>query len=164
MNNNGDVKDILNKYGGMIENQIQSEKDYSRDYSTFRDEMRPKLTGYEKWCKSLGSAFRLKISESERKKVQKDLDTAHLDVEAWQSSTLSFMVFFSVFLFGFFVSIAYFLIGGGTFTETFPFLFFFLILVLSLFLYYYVGEFQHDLQIFGDLKLLVRWFLQFCIL
>lgn len=139
MENNRNVKDVLSKYGGVIESQMQSESNYSRDYTTFKQEMTPVLTRYEKWCQSLGSAFRLKISESERKKVQKDLDTAHLNVEAWQSSTLSFMVFFCVFLLGFFGSVAYFLIGGGTFIETFPFLFFFLILILSLFLYYYVG-------------------------
>ncbi len=139
MDNNRKVKDVLNKYGGMIENQMQSERDYSRDYTKFKEEMTPTLTRYEKWCQSLGSAFRLKISEKERQKIQKDLDTAHLNVEAWQSSTLSFMVFFAIFLLGFFGSVAYFLIGGGAFIDTFPFLFFFLILILSLFLYYYVG-------------------------
>ena len=139
MDNNRDVKDVLNKYGGMIESQMGSEKNYSRDYTTFREEMSPKLTGYEKWCRTLGSAFRLKISEKERKIIQKDLDTAHLNVEAWQASTLSFMAFFAVFLFGFFSSVAYYLIKGGNFIDTFPFLFFFLILILALFLYYYIG-------------------------
>ena len=140
--NNRNVKEVLDKYSGMIESKIQSERDYSGDYLKFKEELSPKLSSYEKLCKSLGGIIKLKVSEKERVIIQKDLEAAHLDLEAWQTATASFVAFFSMFFFGLLSSLAYFFIAhdGRGFSSNFPFLYFFLILILSIFLYYFMSS------------------------
>lgn len=136
------VDELLAKYSSKIEGQMGGgaaiADNYSRDYEKFKGEMAPTLSRYEKWAKSLGSAIKLKISEKDRQKYQKDLDIAHLNVEPWQCLTLSFMSFFVVFMVGLLGSIAYALIKGDI--AQFPVLFFFMLLITSLFLFYFIGQ------------------------
>jgi len=79
------VKDILKKYGRKIEGQIETSKvknvDYSQSYLRFKQEMATELTRYEKWCRSLGNIIKLKVSEKDKAKIQRQLDIAHLDIE-----------------------------------------------------------------------------------
>jgi hypothetical protein len=135
------VKDILDKYGSKIEKQIRttsvSNTNYSREYTTFKEEMSPDLSRYEKWCKSLGSVIKLNVSKKDEDKVSRFLNIAHLDIEPWQALTLGVMAFLSVFFFGLLISLAIVLIKGGL--ENFPLLFFFLMVILSLFLFYFVN-------------------------
>src|SRR5271157_2292611 len=89
-----DINDILKKYGNKIESQINTTVSsnsggYGRAYSTFKEEMAPAWSRYEKWCHSLGNIIKLKISKKDKIKVQKNLEIAHLDIEPWQSVTLS---------------------------------------------------------------------------
>jgi len=145
-----DVKDILRKHGARIEKQINTSNvenvNFSREYVTFKQEMAPELTRFEKWCHSLGSIIKLKVAKKDEEKIKRQLKIAHLEIEPWQALTLSFMAFFSVFLLGLFISVAIAFIKGGeegnlisgSFSN-FPFLFFILIVVLSLFLFYFVN-------------------------
>ncbi|MDO8467525.1 MAG: hypothetical protein Q7S56_01080 [Nanoarchaeota archaeon] len=150
---NSDVNDVLRKYGAEIENQIQTDSgsggNYSNAYVTFKEEMAPELTRYEKWCNSLGSVIKINISKGDADKVQRQLEIAHLDVEPWQALTLAVMSFLGFFFLGFMASIAVALINGGTsiagIFSAFPYLFFVLSVVFSLFLYYYVSGYPKRL-------------------
>ena len=136
-----DVKDILRKYSGKIETQISTSEitkvDYSREYVKFKQEMTPEISRYERWCRSLGSIIRLKAAEKDRLKIQKQLNIAHLDLEPWQSLTLSVVTLSSMFLLGLLISLAVVLIKGSF--SAFPFFFFFLMILLSFFLFYFVN-------------------------
>ncbi|MBU2616903.1 MAG: hypothetical protein KKB79_02915, partial [Nanoarchaeota archaeon] len=72
-----DIDEILRKYGAKIDAQIDTDEthsalaDFSSDYQTFKGEMAPEITRYEKWCKSLGSVVKLKISEKDAKGIQR---------------------------------------------------------------------------------------------
>lgn len=138
-----EVKDILAKYGSKIESQISSinstgtEENYSMSYLTFKREMAPEISRYERWCKSLGSIVKLNISKKDEEKIEKNLKIAHLDLEPWQPLTLSVMAFVSIFLLGLLSSVAFALIKGGI--LEFPFFFFVLVVALSIFVFYYMN-------------------------
>jgi hypothetical protein len=144
---NRDVDEILRKHGAKIESQIRTEDigevNFSRDYLIFKEEMAPEISRYERWCKSLGSLVKLKISEKDRAKVQKFLDVAHLDIEPWQALTLSFMAFFFVFILGALISLGAVLINGSL--ANFPILLLFLLIIVGLFLFYYFNHYPERL-------------------
>jgi len=135
-----DIEDILRKYESKIESRIETtgikKVNYSQEYIKFKQEMAPEISRYEKWCKSVGSIIKLKVSEKDKTEIKKHLEIAHLDLEPWQPLTLSIMSFLIIFLIGLFVSIAVVLIQGTM--DAFPFLFFFLMLVFSLFMFYFM--------------------------
>ena len=137
------VEEVLQKYGGKIESQMNgggSDSNYSQDYSKFRGEMSSELSRYERWCKSLGSIIKIKVAEEDEVKVRRSLEIAHLDLEPWQALSLGMMSFLAVFLIGLFASLAALFINGA-----FPFLFFFLSLILSMFLYYFINAYPERL-------------------
>jgi len=146
------IDDVLKKYGSKIEGQIKTDSsenvNYSREYTTFKEEMDPALNRYEKWCRSLGNIIKLKVSKKDQEKIQKDLDSAHLDVLPSQALTLSVMAFLSIFMLGLFVSVAIALIAPSekaniidAFVSNFPFLLFFLITIFSMFLFYFANSY-----------------------
>ncbi len=148
-NRKADVKDILDKYGKKIENQMNTsrpvrkkdiKKSYSKEYTLFKEEMAPQWSRYEKWCHSLGKIIKVNASEKDKKEIQRNLEIAHLDVEPWQSLSLSIIVFLIIFLLGIFSSIGVFLI-----TDSFPVLFFLLTVSMSLFLFYYMKNYPKRL-------------------
>ncbi|MEK7092202.1 MAG: hypothetical protein AAB907_01100, partial [Patescibacteria group bacterium] len=140
------VEDVLRKHGAIIESKIETDNfanvNYSQNYIDFKSEMAPELSRYEKFCKSLGSVVKLNISESDRQRIKKQLDIAHLDLEEWQPLTLSIMTFLRVFFVGVLISVAVVLIRG---INSFPFLFLFLMIILSLFLFYYTNSYPEKL-------------------
>jgi len=133
-----DINDIMKKYGTKIEGQINTTNfggsNYSQAYSTFKEEMAPAWSRYEKWCHSLGNIIKLKIAKKDELKVRKQLEIAHLDIEPWQSVTLSAISFFIIFLLGIFISVSVYL-----FTGEIPVLFFIMIIVFSLFLFTFIN-------------------------
>lgn len=133
------VDEVLSKYGGKIESQIQNSgnENYSREYIKFKQELSPELSSYEKWCRSLGNFVKLKISEKDREKIKRQLEIAHVDVEPEQALTLSVTAFVSVFFLGILISLAVMLIKGDL--GSFPFLFFILVIIFSAFLFYFVN-------------------------
>ncbi len=134
-----DANDVLKKYGSKLEGQIKTTElgviQDSKSYLKFKEERERELTNYERWCKTLGSAIKLKVSEKDSVKMQKHIESAHLDIEPWQAINLSVMTFISVFFIGIILSVAYALIKGDF--SFFPTLFFFLIVIVSVFLFYY---------------------------
>ncbi|MAG10768.1 hypothetical protein CMI44_00445 [Candidatus Pacearchaeota archaeon] len=135
------VENIIKKHSAKIEREIGSvdveNMNYSREYVRFKDEMAPELTRFERWCESLGDIVKLKVSEKDEKKIKRNLEIAHLDIEPWQALTLSVVVFVGIFILGLLTSIAVALIKGSI--LAFPFLFFFLVIILALFLFYFVN-------------------------
>ena len=144
-----DTKEILKKYGSIIEKEMKvsptefSQGSYSKSYATFKQEMAPQLTRYEKWCKSLGSVIKLNVSKKDELKITRHLQVAHLDVEPWQCLTLSVMAFLSIFLLGLMISIAIPLIQGNF--AAFPFLFFILSTLLAVFLFWFFNSYPERL-------------------
>ena len=137
-----DIGDILRKYGSKIQSEISTSSseikntDYSQEYIKFKEEMAPEISKYEKWCKSIGSLIKLRISEKDKAEIKKHLEIAHLDLEPWQPLTLGVMSFLIVFLIGIFISMAVVLIQGSL--DAFPFLFFSLVIIFSFFLFYFM--------------------------
>ncbi len=135
------IKDILKKHSARIEGQIKTTGaeniNYSREYVKFKKEMAPELSGYERWCRSLGNIIKLNVAKKDEDKIKRQLEIAHLDLEPWQPMTLSIMVFLSIFLLGVLISVAITLIRGDI--ANFPVLFFFLMVILSLSLFYFVN-------------------------
>lgn len=134
-------EDILRKYSSKIEGQIKTSgfknSNYSREYVKFREEMAPEFSRYERWCHSLGSFIKLKVSKKDEERIRRKIEIAHLDIEPAQALTLSVMAFIGLFFLGLLISVAIALIKGG-FAE-FPILFFFLIVLSSVFLFYFTN-------------------------
>jgi Flp pilus assembly protein TadB len=144
-----DVKDILNKYGRKIEGEIETSSvnagdSYSSEYQTFKEEMAPELTRYEKWCSSLGNIIKFKPSEKDRARVQRDIEIAHLNVSPEQALTLSLVSLFLVFFFAIVGSLAYVMLMDFNF-EYFPTLFFVLALVFGMALFYFINGYTRRL-------------------
>src|SRR3989344_668832 len=141
MPNHDSTSEILNKYGKMLESELNSSGNrtvsmgqgvYSREYETFRQEMIPELTRYERWANSLGSIIKIRVAEKDRNKIQNYLNVAHLNVSAEQAMTLALMSVLAIFFVTIFSAFAIYLINGS-----FQFLFVFLGLIASAFTFYY---------------------------
>jgi hypothetical protein len=133
------VDDILRKHGARIEGQMGTinsgiKNDFSREYTKFKEEMSPDLSRYERWCHTLGSVIKLKVSSKEEAKIRKNISIAHLDIEPWQALTLSVITFMGFFVFGILASLIIALITGA-----FPALFFFMMVLVSVFLFYFMN-------------------------
>ena len=130
------VDEIFQKYGKKIEQQMHKDSfvsgDFSREYLQFKREMAPELSRYERWCQSLGSLIKLKVSQKDEGRIQKQLEVAHLDVSPSQVVTLALVSLIVSFFVGLLLSLAIFFIVGA-----FPILFMFLFLMASMFLFYY---------------------------
>jgi len=131
------VDEIMKKYGKKIDEQVNTgnagmNEGFSREYMQFKKEMAPEMSKYENWCKSIGSSINIKLAEKDNIKIQKYLDTAHLDVEPGQVMALALAALLLTFFAGLMLSVALFLILG-----TFPILFIVLVLIASMFLFYY---------------------------
>jgi len=133
------TKDILAKYSKKLESEINS-SDYleeksleiSKEYTTFKKEMIPELSRYERWVKSVGNLIKIKIAQKDRKKVQKYLEIAHLEVTPEEALTLSIISLLGIFLLSVAVSTAIYLI-----TNSFPGLLLFLGFLTSIALFYH---------------------------
>ena len=128
------VDDILKRYGNKIENEIMSEKnvEYSKEYRQFKQESMPNLTRFESLCKNIGSLLKVKVKKSDEERINKNLQTAHLDITA--SDVMAFSV--SILVLGLFVSVIV-LMGIFMATNSFSFMAFFLLFFTSLFLFYF---------------------------
>jgi len=144
--------DILKKYGAKIENQMRSYNSdslpkYSQSYEKFREEMSPEFTRYEKWCKTLGGFFKIKVVEKDNKRISRAVEIAHLNVTPSEVVVLS-TVLLILTLFGgalFFTAI-------WLITDVFSFVFLFLVLVLAVFLFFYFSKAPERLAMKWRLK------------
>lgn len=148
MSDRMDAKDILDKYGSKLEGQMNDSgnivESYSREYTTFREEMAPEFSRYERWCHTLGSFIKLKPSKKDEERVSKYIRIAHLNIESWQALTLGIMAFLFIFFIGIFISVAVTLlkeVGEGGILANFPIPFFILSVCLALAVFYLVNSY-----------------------
>ncbi len=131
--------DILKKYGAKIESEMNTygtgysrQKRFSQSYEKFRSSMLPEFSRYERWCKTLGNLFVIKVADKDKIKIEKNIEIAHLNLTASEvmvfATTLLFLSLFS----GVLVAVAIWLLSGA-----FSFMFLFLIFLLSIFLFFY---------------------------
>lgn len=138
-----EVEDVLKKYGQRLSGEISTpieastektsgQGDISSEYMQFKSDMMPAFSRYEKWCNSIGNMLKLSVSAKDNAKIQKQLDTAHLDITPGQVVSLAFMSAALTFIFGLAITVAIFLISGN-----FSLLFAFLCFLTAAFLFYY---------------------------
>ncbi|MFH1365504.1 MAG: hypothetical protein ABIH28_02895 [archaeon] len=146
------IEELFKKHGAKIEQKINSfdssedpSSNFSREYSKFKQEMAPEFTSYERWCNGLGSVFHINLSEKDEKRIKRQIEIAHLEIEPWQVLGLSFTAFLIVFFFGFLFSVSSALIQQGNFLDKFPFSLFFLIVLFALFLFYFLSNYPSRL-------------------
>ncbi len=151
-----DVKDILRKYSKKLGGEVKgfdsngSKLDgvsVSKEYSQFKKDMMPEFSRYERWVKGLGSFVKIKLAQKDEAKINKQLQTAHLEVSSGEVIGLAIMSFLAVFFIGILVSVAIWLLGFG-----FPTLFLVLMLITSFFLFYYFYSMPSRLAVKWRLK------------
>ena len=137
MAKNFDVDDILKKYATKIEKEIETEKNvsYSKEYMQFKQEVMPSLSRFERLCKNVGSAFRIRASKNDEKKINRLLEISHLDIKAGDVLSLATLVLIMIF-----VASALIIAGISLVTNQFSFIALFLFLFLALFVFYFIAN------------------------
>lgn len=146
---NKSADDIIKKYSQKLESQMNVyepedfPENFSGEYQRFRGEMTPELSTYERWAKSLGNIIKVKVSEKDKRNVEKYLVEAHLDVNASQALTLSLLSMLAIFFVAVLLTVAIYLVKFPTGLST-PganlsdlVLFLFLGIIASMFVFYY---------------------------
>ena len=126
--------DILKKYGAKIESKMgeydsnsKNVMKFSHSYEKFKEAMLPEFSRYERWCKSLGNLFVMKIAEKDKKRIDRNIEIAHLNLNASEVMVFSTVLMFLVLFGGALFSTAMWLLFG-TFSFMFLFLIFFLMI------------------------------------
>ena len=130
--------DILRKYGAKIETQMKgydSVPKYSQSYEKFREAMSPDFSRYERWCKSIGNFFTMKVGEKDRQRISRAIEIAHLNVSPSEVVVFSTMILLFTLFGGILFFTAIWLITGA-----FSFMFLFLVFLLSVFLFFYTSR------------------------
>ena len=154
--------DILKRYGAKIEREKRGydreeagrrsqvaggKKKFSKSYEKFRSSMLPEFSRYERWCKSMGNIFTIKVGEKDKMRIDRAIEIAHLNVTASEVVVFATMLLFGT-LFG---GIAFF-IAIWLLTESFSMIFLFLIFVFSIFLFFYASKTPERLAVKWRLK------------
>jgi hypothetical protein len=131
------TEEILAKYSKKIESQVEdtpefTDNEYSQEYELFKQEMLPESSRYRSWAHTLGNLIKIKLSQKEETKIQKYLETAHLDVTPSQALTLSVFSMLLIFFLVLLVGVSPYLIA-----NTIPWLLIFLGFLTSIFVFYY---------------------------
>ncbi len=136
---NNSTDDILKKYGAKIESEMKSynsnseqEKKFSHSYEKFKESMLPEFSRYERWCKSIGNLFIIKVADKDKKRIDRKIEIAHLDLNASEVLVFATMLMFLTLFGGILLFTAVWLFFG-----TFSFIFLFLIFLLAVFLFFY---------------------------
>ncbi len=132
------TEDIIKKYRKKIESQLNERDenpntDYSKEYLGFKESLIPESSRYKRWAQSLGSAIKIKVSEKERTKIQRQLSIAHIDeINPSQVLSLALVSMLLIFFLTVLIAVAIFFA-----TETLQLLFVFLGFITSIFIFYY---------------------------
>ncbi len=130
------TKDILDKYSHKLESEINTYGDDSVEYTKFKQETIRIPNRYERWAKLLGNIIKIKIAEKDRYKIQKQLETAHLDITPSEAVTFSIISLLGIFFLTILSAISIYLIVSpdklGNIVS-----FIFLGVIVSLFVFYY---------------------------
>jgi len=128
--------DVLRKYERRIEEELGNFKseqaNYSREYETFKQEMFPELSRYERLCLTFGQFIKLKLKKKDEQTIRRYIETAHLNIEPNQAIGFALFSFIVLFFAGILLSVAIFMI-----TDNFPVLFLLLMLLSSAFVLYH---------------------------
>ncbi len=147
--------EILRKYSGKIERQMSGfnqQPKYSKGYQEFREAMAPNFSRYEKWCKALGNFIKLKVGEKDKKRIERSISIAHLDLSASEVIAFAFSVLFITLFGGLLLAVGgWLLFTDGSFSS-FPLMLSFLILLLSVFLFFYLSKTPERLAMQWRLK------------
>ncbi len=134
--------DILKKYGAKIETQMKgynkrspSKKKFSKSYDQFRSSMLPEFSRYERWCKTFGNMFRIKVGDKDSVRIQQGIDVAHLNVSVSEVVVFATMLLLMTLFGG-----AMFFVGIWLLTGAFSLMFLFLVFVLAIFLFFYYSR------------------------
>ena len=133
--------DILKKYGAKIESQMKGydassgQNKFSKSYEKFKGEMEPDFSRYERWCKTMGNIFTIKVGEKDRIRIERDIDIAHLNVTASEVLVFATMLLF-ITLFG---GLAFF-VALWLLTDVLSMMFLFLIFIFSISLFFYTSK------------------------
>jgi hypothetical protein len=158
MEGNPSTEDILKKYGSKIERQMggfdkssasnkKGMEKFSQSYEAFRASMIPEFSRYEKWCKSLGGLFTMKVGEKDKARIERAVEIAHLNVTASEVVVFS-TVLLLLALFGG----ALFFVGIWLLTGAFSLMFLFLVFLFSIFLFFYSSKTPERLAMKWRLK------------
>jgi len=146
--------DILKKYGAKIEKQMNNynskpvaESKFSQSYEKFKSGMMPEFSRYERWCKSMGNFFTMKVGDKDKKKIDRAIDIAHLNVSASEVVVFSTVLLFLTILAGVAAVVGIYLLNGG-----FQLMLLFLALVLGIFLFFYSSKTPERLAMKWRLK------------
>jgi Flp pilus assembly protein TadB len=141
------TEEILRKYSSKIEGQMKEQPKFSKNYQEFKHSMTPSFSRYERWCKALGGLFTMKAAEKDSKKIQKNIDIAHLNVSVSEVIVLSVVVFLLVFLGGILLITSVWLLTGF-FSAMLTFFF----IIFSIFLFYFTYQIPERLAVQWRLK------------
>jgi hypothetical protein len=146
--------DILKKYGVKIDRQLKSyngnpmsKGKFSHSYETFRSSMMPEFSRYERWCKSLGNFFTMKLGEKDDVKISRAIEIAHLNVSSSEVVVFAVMLMFLTMFGGSLFVTGIWFLGGG-----FSFGFLFLFFLVSIFLFFYSSKTPERLAMKWRLK------------
>jgi hypothetical protein len=136
------IDEIAKKYGAQIEKSFRTEQhegnDYSREYMKFKSELSPELSSYESLCKKLGSLFKLHLTEQDKARLSKSLETAHLDLTPEDAAGFAMFSFIVAIMFSaLFLSIVYFVFGSALNVILAAV---FLLFMTAVFIYYYTNS------------------------
>jgi len=153
--------DILKKYGAKIESQMKGfdsapkgRGGFSKSYDKFRAEIMPEFSRYERWCKSMGNIFKIRVGQKDKARIDRAIDIAHLNVNASEVVVFSTMLLFGILFGGIMAAVGgWFLFASDTtmkgFLDSFPFIFIFLSFLFAIFAFFYSSKTPE--------RLAVRW-------
>jgi len=144
----------LKKYGAKIERQMKDynasptpQGKFSKSYETFRSSMMPEFSRYERWCKSLGNVFTMKLGEKDDARISRNIEIAHLNVTASEVVVFATMLMFLVMFGGALIFTGVWFLGGGLSIGLL-----FLLFLLSVFLFFYFTKAPERLAVKWRLK------------
>jgi hypothetical protein len=135
-----DTDEILRKYTTRLEGKINDynydERRISQSYEEFKKSLSPEFSRYERWCKTLGNVFKLKVGKKENERIGRFIDIAHLNITPSEALGLAIMVMSIILFGGLFSGIGWFLLTGN-FSSTLGSLLF-LVVIISVFSFFYL--------------------------
>ncbi len=151
-----DVKEVLAKYSSKISSEINSDvsqdvSGISNDYQKFKQDLLPEFSKYEKWVKSFGKIISIKVSNKDEIKINKQLETAHLDLSSGEVAGFAIISFIFLMFSGILLSVGIWFIDGKELLD-FPIFFLFLVLIMSMFVFYYFYSMPNRLAVKWKLK------------
>lgn len=129
-----EVDEIFKKYGKKLSDEIRSDEpigNFSKEYATFKKEISPDLSRFEKLCKGLGTIIKVNPSQKDSEGLKKRIADARLDVTPSEVASLAIVALFLIFFIGVLISVVSFMVTGA-----FPLILLGLSLMISLFSFY----------------------------